>query len=93
MCGGIGAPQPVSDDVRAILLSVKPQILQQAGLASTHAVFEPQSARTQVVAGMNIFAKIHVGDDKYVHATVWHKPDQSKEVTKVEKDKSATDAL
>ena len=42
---------------------------------------------------MNYFVKIRTGADKYVHATIYRKLDQSVHVTKVETGKSKDDQL
>jgi len=91
--GGKSDAQPISSQTHSLVQEMKTHILSKANLSSSHSVFEPVSERKQVVAGINHFVKIHIGDDKYIHATIWQKPDQSKEVTHVRTDKSKDDEL
>ena len=45
------------------------------------------------MAGVNYFAKINIGNDKYIHVRIWKKLDQTSHVTKVLTDKTKDDEL
>lgn len=71
VCGGVGEFQDITDDVKAIVMQLKPEIEQ--ALSEKFEVFEPKTFATQVVAGTNFVISISIGNDKQVLAKV-HKP-------------------
>ena len=77
--------------MKEIALAVKAEV--EAKVNQTFAVYEAVKYRSQVVAGVNYYIKVHVGDDKYIHITVWSKLDQTLELTSVEVNKTADDDL
>ena len=92
LCGGKGEAHAPNQEQLSIINSAKPEIEAKSG--ERFGEFEVVSVRTQVVAGTNIFAKIKVGHDKYIHVRIWHKlGGAGNEVSQVETGKSAHDAL
>jgi len=79
--GGVGAEAKIDDDTKALVIARKAAVEAKAN--AVYAVFEPVSARKQVVAGLNHFVKIRVGDGAFIHATIWQKVDGTFDVTAV----------
>ena len=79
--------------VQAICDLVKDEIKAKAGIDGDFEKFEVTKALTQVVAGTNYFVKIQISNDKYIHARIWKKLDQTSHVTKVLVDQTENDEL
>jgi len=75
--GGLTDVAPVTDDVRALVESVRGDIETKAGTSFDH--FEPTYFSRQVVAGINYFVKINVGNGQSVHVRIYQ--DLSKHVS------------
>lgn len=69
MCGGYSDAKPASDKVKEITAAKKAEIETQLG--KTFDTFEAISYTTQVVAGTNADIKVHIGDNKYIHISVF----------------------
>lgn len=69
LCGGTGEEKAASDEVQALLESVKAEIV--AKLGSEPAQFKATHFKTQVVAGTNYFIRVLIGDDKHVHVRIY----------------------
>ncbi|XP_072513713.1 cystatin-B-like [Salminus brasiliensis] len=69
LCGGTSEPKEADDEVHKICDEMKPHVEEKAG--KTFEVFSAKSYKTQVVAGMNYFIKVHVGGEEYVHLRVY----------------------
>ena len=69
--GGKGDTKDADANVKKLANDVKADV--EKSLGTTFTVFDAVSYKTQVVAGTNFFVKVKVGDDKYVHLTVWKK--------------------
>ena len=54
-----------------MVIKLKAEILEKAGIAEEHAKFEPTDVMTQVVAGTNFFVKIEIDGDQSVHARIF----------------------
>ncbi|XP_041066499.1 cystatin-B-like [Carcharodon carcharias] len=67
-CGGTSSEKSATQELQQLADSMKPKIEEAA--KKTFDVFVVKSYKTQVVAGINYFIKIHVGGDDYVHAKV-----------------------
>jgi len=91
MPGGKKAEGPVGDNTRALVAQLKPDIEAKAG--QTFHTFELISERTQVVAGINHFVKIKIGEGQYLHVTIWQKAVGDPTVTNVYTGKTETDPL
>mmetsp|Transcript_25013 Transcript_25013/g.30259 ORF Transcript_25013/g.30259 Transcript_25013/m.30259 type:complete len:107 (-) Transcript_25013:188-508(-) len=69
MCGGVGGANPADGESSQIASSMKSEVEKQ--LNTTLPTYELVEYSTQVVAGMNYFMKVHVGDEKYIHLRVF----------------------
>ncbi|XP_055081506.1 uncharacterized protein LOC117378954 isoform X15 [Periophthalmus magnuspinnatus] len=69
MVGGIGESQPADPEVQAICNSVKSHVEEQRG--ETYEIFEAISYKTQTVAGLNYFVKVHIGGNKHLDLVVF----------------------
>eukprot|EP01110_Echinostelium_bisporum_P003327 TRINITY_DN1811_c0_g1_i1.p1 TRINITY_DN1811_c0_g1~~TRINITY_DN1811_c0_g1_i1.p1 ORF type:complete len:141 (+),score=30.02 TRINITY_DN1811_c0_g1_i1:35-424(+) len=68
--GGVGEAQPADDHVITIANKVSDQVKQLVP-EQQFKEYTPISYSSQVVAGMNYFIKISIGNDKYVHIRVY----------------------
>ncbi|XP_060756849.1 cystatin-B-like [Neoarius graeffei] len=68
-CGGLSEVKEATAEVQKICDEMKPYAEQKTG--RTFDVFTAKSYKTQVVAGLNYFIKVHVGGDEYVHLCVY----------------------
>ncbi|KAL6044625.1 Cystatin-A [Balamuthia mandrillaris] len=89
--GGTTAPKPIDDAAKQVALSVKSEIESKAG--KTFSTFEPKEYSTQVVAGINYFFKIDVGNGEFVHARVYKDLSQNVSLHSIKTSLSATDSL
>jgi len=89
--GWTNANSSVNEDVKKVAEAVKEAIEKNTGKTYSH--YEVVAYKTQIVAGVNYFLKIKVGDADYVHAKVWAKLDRSHELTTVEGGKKESDDL
>ena len=69
MPGGTGDEKPADNDVQALVDSVKDAVVTKLGsqppeMRATH-------YKTQVVAGMNYFVRVHIGDGKHIHLRIY----------------------
>lgn len=68
MPGGLSDIKPIDDNVNGIVLPLRSQIEEKAGVKGSK--FEPHSYASQVVAGANYFVKI-VGDEGAILARIY----------------------
>ncbi|XP_062905925.1 cystatin-B-like [Mobula hypostoma] len=93
-CGGVDEEKPVTQEVQQLADSVKPQVEEKAG--KTFDTFVVTVYKTQVVAGINHFFKIHVGGSDYIHVKVYEKlpcHGSEKEVLGIQNNKSKDEEL
>ncbi|KAK1343948.1 hypothetical protein QTO34_014505 [Cnephaeus nilssonii] len=94
MPGGLTKAKPATPEVQEIADEVKPQLEEQTN--ETYEEFEAVEYKTQVVAGINYYIKVRVGDDSYIHIKIF-KPlpqqQQSLKLTGYQTDKSKDDEL
>ncbi|KYO18431.1 cystatin-B [Alligator mississippiensis] len=69
LCGGLGVAKPATADTQCIVEEVKSQVEEKEG--KNFDVFAAVEFKTQVVAGMNYFIKVHVGNDEFLHLRVF----------------------
>ncbi|XP_071541644.1 cystatin-A-like [Panulirus ornatus] len=69
MTGGLTAEKPPSDKVEQLLQTVKGQVEEKLGRAIGQ--FKLVSYKTQVVAGINYFAKMDIGEEELLHVRVY----------------------
>jgi len=69
ICGGTGQEEAATPEVQSLVEGVKTDIVSKLG--SEPAVFQATHFRTQVVAGINYFVRVHIGDDKYIHVRIY----------------------
>ncbi|TRY67612.1 hypothetical protein TCAL_02728 [Tigriopus californicus] len=91
ICGGMGTPTPATPEIQEVCDKVKPHIEEKMGQKLD--TFEAKSFTSQVVAGSNYFVKIHVGDDKCVHARIFKDLQKNISLSDVQKDKSHEDEI
>ena len=92
--GGKGAASDADDATQQLVTSLRADILSKAGLTDSDvAEFTAVSQRTQVVAGINRFIKVAIGNGQYIHVTIWDKLDHTHVVTAVTAGKTLEDPL
>ncbi|PAA47134.1 hypothetical protein BOX15_Mlig030572g3, partial [Macrostomum lignano] len=94
LCGGTGeARQPSPEEVE-LLVAMRPHVESRLGRSVEQ--FEPRLVATQVVAGTNYFAKVHIGSDSFVHIRVFKPLPHTNEppaLHGIQAEKSASDEL
>ena len=69
MLGGFGDAKPADNDVKSLVAKVKKEA--EGKLGKNYSVFEAVSYSSQVVNGTNYVVKVKVGDNEYVHLTIY----------------------
>lgn len=69
LCGGCSASRPVTAEIQDIADKVKPQLEEKEN--RKFCTFKATEYKSQLVAGMNYFIKVQVGDDDYIHIRVY----------------------
>ena len=69
MPGGTGDEKPADNDVQALVDTVKDAVITMLGsqppeMRATHFL-------TQVVAGINYFVRVHIGEGKHIHLRIY----------------------
>lgn len=90
LVGGYGGSIEADEQAHALAAAHKEAIEAQAG--EKYETFVAKLTKRQVVAGMNHRIKIHVGGDKYIHATLYDRFGNVS-LTSVETGKTEADAL
>ncbi|XP_028839119.1 cystatin-B-like isoform X2 [Denticeps clupeoides] len=71
LCGGLGEELDATPEVQKICDEMKPHAEKKSG--KNFNVFTAVKYKSQLVAGTNYFAKVHVGGEEYVHLRVYEK--------------------
>ena len=94
ICGGWSEATGLSEEEFQMVCSLQDQVHHHLGRTTSH--FTPIASKKQVVAGLNYFVKVQVGEDAYVHVKIF-KPlphtGQPAEVKEVHDSKTLEDAL
>uniref|UniRef100_A0A8C8RUV7 Cystatin B n=1 Tax=Pelusios castaneus TaxID=367368 RepID=A0A8C8RUV7_9SAUR len=69
MCGGTSAAKAATPETQQIVDEVKLQVEEKEG--KRFEVFTAVEFKTQLVAGINYFIKVHVGNDEFLHLRVF----------------------
>ncbi|XP_063150692.1 cystatin-B-like [Candoia aspera] len=94
LCGGVGEPKAATAETQQIAQKIKSQLEEKEN--RSFETFEAVSYRTQMVAGRNIFIKVHVGNNEYFHVRVYERlPHENKplELTDYQSKKARHDDL
>ncbi|KAM9582801.1 cystatin-A [Trichechus inunguis] len=67
--GGLTEARPATAEIQAIAIQVKPQLEEQTN--RTYEEFEAVEYKSQVVAGLNYFIKVKIGDNTYIHLKIF----------------------
>ncbi|XP_050777443.1 cystatin-A [Gopherus flavomarginatus] len=68
-CGGLTGAQPATPEAQQVADEVKLQVEEKEG--KKFEVFTAVEFKTQVVAGINYFIKVHVGNEEFLHLRVF----------------------
>ncbi|XP_067402056.1 cystatin-B-like [Emydura macquarii macquarii] len=68
-CGGVTAAQAATPETQQIVDEVKLQVEEKEG--KRFEVFTAVEFKTQLVAGINYFIKVHVGNEEFLHLRVF----------------------
>ncbi|XP_024625077.1 cystatin-A [Neophocaena asiaeorientalis asiaeorientalis] len=94
ICGGLTEAKAATPEIQEIANTVKPQLEEKTN--ETYEEFEAVEYKTQVVAGINYYIKIRVGNDRYMHIKVFKslpQQNQTLALTGYQADKSKDDEL
>ncbi|KAM9173552.1 cystatin-B-like [Pangshura tecta] len=68
-CGGLSDAQPATPEAQQVADEVKLQVEEKEG--KKFEVFTAVEFKTQMVAGINYFIKVHVGNEEFLHLRVF----------------------
>ncbi|XP_075760560.1 cystatin-B-like [Pelodiscus sinensis] len=68
-CGGLTGAQAATPETQQIVDEVKLQVEEKEG--KKFEVFNAVEFKTQLVAGINYFIKVHVGNEEFLHLRVF----------------------
>jgi len=92
MCGGWSESHDKTAEIQTLAEQVKSDAEIKTG--KTFSQYEVQSYSQQVVAGMNYFVKVKVGDNDYIHLKIFQglpHTGSAVSLSEVHEGKSATD--
>uniref|UniRef100_A0A8C8YVM4 Cystatin A n=1 Tax=Prolemur simus TaxID=1328070 RepID=A0A8C8YVM4_PROSS len=67
--GGLTEAKPATPEIQEIADKVKSQLEEKTN--ETYEEFEAEEYKTQVVAGINYYIKVRVGENRYIHLKVF----------------------
>lgn len=68
-CGGLSDAKEITEQVKTFALNVKQNVEEKEGCVFEK--YEPDSYKSQVVAGTNYFVKVLVDNDKCIHVRIY----------------------
>ncbi|XP_055480732.1 cystatin-A [Psammomys obesus] len=90
--GGLTEARPATPEIQEIADKIKPQLEEQTN--EKYETYEAVEYKTQVVAGINYFIKIHVGGGRYIHVKAFRSVhDHDIELSGYQADKTRDDDL
>nr|XP_035949583.1 cystatin-A [Halichoerus grypus] len=92
--GGLTEAKPATPEIQEIVNKVKPQLEEKQN--ESYQEFEAVEYKTQVVAGINYYIKVRVGDNSYIHMKVFKslpQPNPTLTLTGYQTDKSKDDEI
>ncbi|XP_032262041.1 cystatin-A [Phoca vitulina] len=92
--GGLTEAKPATPEIQEIVNKVKPQLEEKTN--ESYQEFEAVEYKTQVVAGINYYIKVRVGDNNYIHMKVFKslpQPNPTLTLTGYQTDKSKDDEI
>ncbi len=91
ICGGKSAVKAIDPQYHAVIVGSQAQV---EGLQNrTFQKYEPVEMKTQVVAGVNIFAKIEVDNNEFIHVKLFRNLQGVVQVTGHQSNMTAQDQL
>merc|ERR1711915_223383 len=91
MPGGVGKERPGDTETQQLLEGLRGEVEDKLGGKVEE--FTVISYATQVVSGINYFAKVRIGADKYIHIRVYNHWSGSLALHGVQKDKSLEEPI
>eukprot|EP00695_Tsukubamonas_globosa_P003830 TRINITY_DN859_c0_g1_i2.p1 TRINITY_DN859_c0_g1~~TRINITY_DN859_c0_g1_i2.p1 ORF type:complete len:98 (-),score=11.55 TRINITY_DN859_c0_g1_i2:44-337(-) len=89
--GGTTQARPADERIQAIIDRVRPAYLERTGHNPT--AWEAKEVATQVVAGINYFVKVHVGEGRHAHLRIYENLRGETSLTNVQTNKGAEEPL
>ena len=86
----------IDDEIKQITNDTKNLVIEYASKNNKNIKFNKYDViecKTQIVAGINIFLKICINNDNYIHVFIWKKFDKTMEILNVDFDKKKSDPL
>ncbi|XP_007942096.1 cystatin-A [Orycteropus afer afer] len=78
--GGLTEAKPATPEIQEMVNEIKPQLEEQTN--ETYEEFKAIEYKTQVVAGVNFYVKVQIGDNTYLHLKIFRSlPGQSESLT------------
>lgn len=81
MVGGLNEALEATPEIQSYCDQLKSEVEEKAG--TKFDVYECKTYRHQLVAGMNYFVKVYVGNEDYIHLRIYKKLDNSLELSAV----------
>ncbi|XP_001364996.3 cystatin-B [Monodelphis domestica] len=94
LCGGTSATKPATDETQRIADAVKAELEEKEN--RKFSTFKTVEFKSQMVAGINYFIKVLVGEEEFVHLRVFQSlPHENKplQLSSYQTNKAKTDEL
>jgi cystatin-A/B len=89
--GGTSDVKPIDDGARHAINAVKGEVQNRTG--KNLETYDPVSYKSQVVAGTNYFAKVHVGNDDYLHLRIYKDLSNNIQLSDLQQGKTKDDEI